>query len=184
MPVPAQTIRRPSGEQPPKGEWVSLIDIIFQLLIYFMVTMVMGTAQKRATERLSGQEMQAIPNLPAVPKLAEVPEKIEGLVFHVDIATKGRYAGQMVSYILDAKHPTIEDVEKDTLADKGPWPLSKGKRELQERVEDEIFKEGKPPALTIRAHRQVKFGDILDILAFCDVDSINQVSFRFTREEE
>ncbi len=176
-------LSRPTEEQTPKGEWVSLIDIIFQLLIYFMVTMAIGTAQKRAAERLAGQEMQAIPSLPSVPRLAEIPEKLEGFLFHVDIAQKGKYKGKMVGYILDEHVPTIEDAEKDTLFRHGPWLLPKAKKKLRDKIEEVIFLENIRPPLTIRANENVEFGDILDILEFCDRDSILLVSFRFTREE-
>lgn len=170
----------------PKAQLTSLTDIIFQLLIYFMVTMAMGTVQRRATISEEAKEAQALLELPKVSKLQETPDRFEGLLIHITIGKKGLLKNKWIGYILDEKVSTIDEAEKDTINfAHGPWELRIAKAKLQKRIEDEIFLSGgKKPQLTIRAAEQTEFGDILDILEFCDKDSITQVTFRLLRERE
>jgi len=150
-----------------------------------MVTMAMGTVQRRATTEAKEKEAQALLELPRVSKLAETSDQFEGYLIHITTAKKGPLKGQWIGYILDKEVSTIDDAEKDTLFHRhGPWPLKVAKQKLQKVIEDEIFiSGGKRPTLTIRAAEKAEFGDILDILEFCDKDSIAQVIFRFIKEE-
>ncbi|MGB9561916.1 MAG: ExbD/TolR family protein [bacterium] len=168
----------------PKASMTSLTDIIFQLLIYFLVTMAMGTVQRRATISAEAKEAQALLELPKVEKLQETTEKFQGFLIHITTGKKGPLKGKWIGYVLDEEVSTIDDAEKDTINfAHGPWELRIAKAKLQKRIEDAIFLSGgKKPQLTIRAAEKTEFGEILDILEFCDKDSITQVTFRFIKE--
>lgn len=166
-------------EQIPKAQWTSLIDIIFQLLIFFMVTMALGTLQEQAAAAVKGEEKKDLPKLPPVEKLATPQEISEGFLLHIDELNEKPFNGELGAYILDPECPSVDDARGDSLGRHGPYTLGKAKRELQKRIEDMIFRGEPPPRLEIRAHQKTPFGDILDIMEFCDADSIEVVGFRF-----
>jgi len=163
----------------PMAAWTSLIDIIFQLLIFFMVTLSLGTLQKQSTAAVKGEEKKDLPKLPPVEKLATPQDITTGFLFHIDEINEKPFNGDLGAYILDADYPTIEDVKADTFGKHGPFNLKKGKRELQRKIEEILFATGEPPRLELRAHKETPFGYILDIMEFCDADSIEVVGFRF-----
>ncbi len=163
----------------PKAQWTSLIDIIFQLLIFFMVTMALGTLQQQAAAAVKGEEKKELPKLPPVEKLATPQELTEGFLLHVDKIQKPPFNGKLGAYILDPQCPTVKDAEADSLHRHGPFTLAKAKRELQRRIEEKIFMGEPPPRLEIRAHKDTPFSFILDVMEFCDADSIEVVGFRF-----
>ena len=72
------------AEELPKAAWTSLIDIIFQLLIFFMVTMALGTMEQQANAAVAGAEKKNLPKLPAVEKLATPQEFSEGFLLHIN----------------------------------------------------------------------------------------------------
>lgn len=100
-------------------------------------------------------------------------------MLHVDKINEKPFNGKLGAYILDKDFPTMEDVKADTTHSHGPFELRKAKRILQKRIEDMIFMGEPPPRLEIRAHEDTPFGYILDIMEFCDADSIEVVGFRF-----
>ena len=165
----------------PKAEWTSLVDIIFQLLIFFMVTMALGTMLQQSAAQVVGQEKKDLPKLPAVEKLASVDWEVsEGYLLHIDRLQKPPFNGDLAAYILDPAVPTVKEAEAESSHAHGPFPLDKAKRILQRRIEEEIFMGNPPPHLEIRAHEDTPFGYILDIMEFCDRDSIEVVGFRFS----
>ncbi|RKZ35002.1 hypothetical protein DRQ33_00910 [bacterium] len=166
-------------EKLPKAEWTSLIDIIFQLLIFFMVTMALGTLQRQAQAAVKGAEKKNLPKLPPVEKLATPQDITTGYLLHINEINEKPFNGQLGAYILDPEFPTVEDAKKDTLGGHGPFALNVAKAKLQKKIEDEFFRTGEPPRLEIRAHQKTSFGYILDIMEFCDRDSIEVVGFRF-----
>ncbi len=163
----------------PKAQWTSLIDIIFQLLIFFMVTMALGTLQQQAAAAVKGQEKKNLPKLPSVEKLATAQELTEGFLLNVDKINEKPFNGTLGAYILDKDCPSIDDAQADSSHSHGPFELGKAKRLLQKKIEDIIFMGEPPPRLQIRAREDTPFGYILDIMEFCDADSIEVVSFRF-----
>ena len=167
------------AEELPKAAWTSLIDIIFQLLIFFMVTMALGTMEQQANAAVAGAEKKNLPKLPAVEKLATPQEFSEGFLLHINKVNEKPFNGKLGAYILDSDVKTIEDAKKDTTGKHGPFTLKKAKKILEKKIEDEFYTKGEPPRLEIRAHQDTPFGYILDIMEFCDRDSIEVVGFRF-----
>ncbi len=170
---------KPRKEELPKAQWTSLIDIIFQLLIFFMVSMALGTLQQQANAAVKGEEKKDLPKLPSVEKLATAQELTEGFLLHIDKITQKPFNGKLGAYILDTKFPSVDDAKADSTHSHGPFELGKAKRILQKKIEDIIFMGEPPPRLEIRAREDTPFGYILDIMEFCDADSIEIVSFRF-----
>ncbi|MBN1756246.1 biopolymer transporter ExbD [bacterium] len=166
-----------------RTEWTSLIDIIFQLLIYFMVTLALGTVTQKASAQVKGSEREDLPQLPTVSKLADVSPLLDSYLLHVDRAKQGKYRGELVGYILDAQYSSIKEAERDSLGEHGPWPLEQAKQILKKRVEDKIFLGEKPSQIELRIHEETKFGYILDIMDFCDKDSIETVVFHFSKKK-
>ncbi|MBN2542407.1 hypothetical protein JXI42_06030 [bacterium] len=169
-------------EEAPKTEWTSLIDIIFQLLIYFMVTLALGTVSQKASAQVKGMMKEDLPQLPEVGKLADVGPLIDGFLLHVDRAKTGRYKGELVGYILDEECQSLERAQKDSTQDRGPFRLDDAKRRLQRKVEDLIFLGERPKNIELRVHEETEFGFILDIMDFCDKDSIETVVFHFSKK--
>jgi len=167
-------------EEPlPKAEWTSLIDIIFQLLIFFMVTLALGTMEQQAQAAVKGEEKKDLPKLPPVEKLATPQDLKEGFLLHIDKIKEKPFNGKLGAYILDPECPTVDDAKKDTTRSHGPFTLKKAKLKLQKLIEDEYYRTGRPPHIEIRAHEETSFGYILDLMEFFDQDSIEVVGFRF-----
>lgn len=168
-----------SEEELPKAEWTSLIDIIFQLLIFFMVTMALGTLQEQAQAQVKGEEKKNLPKLPPVEKLATPQELKTGYLLHIDEIKEKPFNGKLGAYILDPNCPTVDEAKKDTTHSHGPFTLKKAKAKLQKLIEDEYYKTGEPPRVEIRAHEKTSYGYILDLMELFDQDSIEVVGFRF-----
>jgi len=169
-------------EELPKAQWTSLIDIIFQLLIFFMVTMALGTLLQQATAAVRGEERKDLPKLPPVEKLASVQDELsEGYLLHINKINEKPFNGKLGAYILDPDISTIRDAKADSTHSRGPFSLEDAKRKIQKKIEDDIFMGNPPPRLELRAHKDTPFGYILDIMEFCDRDSIEVVGFRFSK---
>ncbi len=168
-------------EEPlPEMEWTSLIDIIFQLLIFFMVTMSLGTMETRAIQRVKGKMEENLPALPEMEKLSEVENVPTGLLLHTEVEKEGKNAGKLVAYILDQMVPSIEEAKKDTLHTHGPWLLKEAKKRFKRRLDDIFYMGETMPTVEIRAHKDTDFGFILDVMNYASADSVEAVKFRLS----
>jgi len=154
------------AEELPKAAWTSLIDIIFQLLIFFMVTMAVGTMQQQANAAVAGAEKKNLPKLPPVEKLATPQEFSSGFLLHINKINEKPFNGELGAYILDSDVATVDDAKKDSTGKHGPYTLKKAKGILEKRIENIFFTTGEPPRLEIRAHKDTPFGYILGIMEF------------------
>lgn len=171
-----------SRDKAPTSELTSMVDIIFQLLIFFMVTLALGTVNQRATAAVKGEKKEDLPKLPPVERLGAPPEFTDGYLLHIDKKKKGRekkIKGDLIAYILDPDVPTPEDARKDSSGGHGPFSLDMGKRKLKKLIESRIALGEEPPPLEIRANEKTPYGYILDIMEFCNEDSIEVVNFHF-----
>lgn len=172
---------KPRVEELPTMPWTSMIDIIFQLLIFFMVTLALGTLQQQATAAVKGEMKKDLPKLPPVEKLADAEELKEGFLLHIDQLKEPPFNGGFGAYILDPECPNVDDAKKDPTRSRGPFTLDKAKLVLKQKIESVIFQGEEPPRLFIRAHKETSYGYILDIMTMCDQDSIEVVNFRFAK---
>jgi len=167
------------SEELPQSPKTSMIDIIFQLLIFFMVSLALGTMETQTADAVKGEEQKDIPALPPMEKISSPQELTTGFLLHVDKVKEKPFNGTLGVYILDPSAPTLEDAQKDSLKRHGPYDLKRGSAELQKRIEDVIYQTGVRPRLEIRADKETPFGYILEVMEFCDQDSIAVVGFRF-----
>lgn len=163
----------------PSAEMTSMIDIIFQLLIFFLVTLSLGTVQDRASSEVTGEMQEQLPQLPPVSKLSDTRTLTDGYLLHIDEDKDDKVDGDLIAWILDPDYPSLDDVQKDNTGEHGPFSLKDAGRRLRKKIEDRIYLGEDPPPLQVRAHEKTPYGFILEIMTFCNEDSIETVDFHF-----
>ncbi len=171
---------RKQSDPLPSMQMTSMIDIIFQLLIFFLVTLSMGTVQEQASSKVKGEQKVNLPELPPVEKLSDVPELTDGYMLWIEQDKNNKVDGDLAVYILDPIMNNIDDAQKDSSGQYGPFSLQQGSRNLKTKINDEIALGEAPPPLFIVAHAETPFGFVLDIMRFCNEDSIEAVNFSFS----
>lgn len=177
---------KPRGDSMPSADWTSMIDIIFQLLIFFMVTMALGTVQQQSTVAQEGEEQENLPELPGMTDLGEALAITEGtLLIHVADDEEDKVRGDLMVYLLTNDIPSIEEANKDSLGTAGPFSWDDAYGKLTKRMSDSrMF--GEPlPRVEMRATKNMPYGYVLDVMNLCYHDDeelrINQVFFRFAK---
>lgn len=177
---------KPRGDSIPSADWTSMIDIIFQLLIFFMVTMALGTVQQQAAAAQEGEEQENLPELPGMTDLGEALDITQGtLLLHVADDAEDEVSGDFVVYLLTNEIPTVEDAKKDTTHSAGPFSWETAYKKIADRMADSrMF--GEPlPRVEMRATKNLPYGSVLDVMNLCYHDDeelrINQVFFRFAK---
>jgi len=174
-------------EDVPSADWTSLIDIIFQLLIFFMVTLALGTVQQQAEAQMEGELDEELPELPGMSGLGEALSIAPGVILiHIAPDTEGLVAGDLVVYLLTNQFPNIEEAKKDTVErNSGPFSWEAAYRNLQRRLNFARDYHEPLPRIDMRAYAGTPYGHILDIMNLCYHDQpemrIDQVYFRFAR---
>lgn len=174
---------RRQEETLPSSQMTSMIDIIFQLLIFFLVTLAFGTIQTTTAADVPGEMREDVPQLPPMSQLAVTQPLTEGYVLHVDRNTEGLVRGDFVVFILTPEFPSVEDAIADTLRNHGPFTLEQGKREITSRISDKLYLTGEPAYLKMRAHEDLNYGFVLDMMSICNADSIEIVDFSLLHVE-
>ena len=168
----------------PSTEMTSMIDIIFQLLIFFLVTLALGSVQEKASAEIKGEMQEDLPQLPPVEKLSDPTAFTDGFLLQVIEDKEDDVDGKFALWILDPLYPSVLEAKADSSGTHGPYSLKRGFRTIRKRVEDKILLGEAPPPLSIRAHEETPYGYILEIMSFCNQDSIETVDFRFARVRE
>ncbi|MCD6501596.1 biopolymer transporter ExbD [bacterium] len=180
---------RKEKEAVPSADWTSLIDIIFQLLIFFMVTMAMGTVEKQASAQMEGEEDESLPELPGMSNLGEALDMGPGvIIIHVAPDDENKVQGDLMVYLLDNKFPTIDEADKDSLHSVGPFSWDVAYRNLKKQLKFARDFNEPLPRVEMRAYSGTPYGNVLDIMNLCYSDEpeqrIDQVYFRFARLKE
>lgn len=177
---------KPRGDSIPSADWTSMIDIIFQLLIFFMVTMALGTVQQQSSAVQEGEEQENLPDLPGMTDLGEALSISEGiLLIHVSDDADDQVKGDLAVYLLTNQIPTVDDAKKDSTRSAGPFSWEVAYAKLEKRMSDSrMF--GEPlPRVEMRATKNMPYGYVLDVMNLCYHDEeelrINQVFFRFAK---
>ncbi len=177
---------KPRGDSIPSADWTSMIDIIFQLLIFFMVTMALGTVQQQAAAAQQGEEQENLPELPGMTDLGEALDITQGtLLIHVADDEDNEVSGDLIVYFLTHEIPTVDDAKKDTTHTAGPFSWERAYDKFAKKMADHrMF--GEPlPTVEMRATKNLPYGSVLDVMNLCYHDDeelrINQVFFRFAK---
>jgi len=170
----------------PAADWTSLIDIIFQLLIFFMLTLALGTVQKQASSQMEGEEKADLPELPGMAELGEALDLTPGsILIHVDEDKDELVRGNIVVYLLNHEIPSIEEAKKDSSHSAGPFTWDEAYTKLEKKLEFAREYDEPLPRIEMRAFSGTPYGNVLDIMKLCyrddEDDRINQVYFRFAR---
>lgn len=174
------------AEEIPSPDWTSLIDIIFQLLIFFMVTLALGTVTKQASAQMEGELDENLPELPGMSNLGEALDIGPGVILiHVAPDVDEKVSGDIMVYLLDEKISNIEEAKKDSTRSAGPFSWDDAYKNLQRRLTF-IRDYNEPlPRVEMRAYTGTPYGLVLDIMNLCYHDvpemRIDQVYFRFAR---
>jgi biopolymer transport protein ExbD len=177
---------RKTKEPVPTPDWTSLIDIVFQLLIFFMVTLAMGTVEKQASSKMEGDENENLPELPGMSNLGEALDIAPDMILiHVANDEENKVAGDLVVYLLNKEFPSIEEVEKDSAHTAGPFSWDKAYKKIQKQLKFARDYDEPLPRVEMRAYTGTPYGNVLDIMNLCYHDEaekrIDQVYFRFAR---
>ncbi|RKZ31595.1 hypothetical protein DRQ36_01490 [bacterium] len=170
----------------PSANWTSLIDIIFQLLIFFMVTLALGTVERQARSQSEGKEKEDLPQMPGMVGLGEALDITPGSVLiHVAEDAEDEVKGNLVVYLLNHEIPSVKEAKEDSLHRAGPfsWDVAYSKLERQIRTARTNYEP--MPRVEMRAYEGTPYGKVLDIMKLCYHEEepmrINQVYFRFAR---
>jgi len=170
----------------PSADWTSLIDIIFQLLIFFMVTLALGTVEKQATSKMEGEEKEDLPELPGMAGLGEALDITPGtILLHVADDENDEVSGDLVVYMLTHDIQNLEEAKKDSSRSAGPFSWDEAYKRLAKKLEFSRKFNEDLPRVEMRATATTPYGNVLDIMKLCYHDEeelrINQVYFRFAR---
>ena len=173
-------------EQWPMASWTSLVDIIFQLLIFFMVTLALGTVQRQAAAQMKGEEKEDLPELPGMSNLGEALDITPGtILIHVADDKEDEVRGEFVVYLLNNEIKSIQDAKKDSTHSVGPFSWDEAYRKVGRKLEFARDFNEPLPLVEMRAGRNTPYGNVLDIMNLCYHDDpemrIDQVYFRFAR---
>jgi len=177
---------KPRGEPVPSADWTSLIDIIFQLLIFFMITLALGSVQEQASAAEEGEEQEDLPELPGMTDLGEALEITQNtLLIHVADDEDDMVKGNLVVYLLNHEIPTVEDARNDSSRTAGPFSWDYAFDKLQREMNSKRMFNEPLPRVEMRATKSTPYGYVLDVMNLCYHDEeelrINQVFFRFAR---
>lgn len=177
---------RKQTEDLPSADWTSLIDIIFQLLIFFMVTLALGTVQKQASAQMEGEMDENLPELPGMSNLGEALEIGPGvLLIHVAPDDEDKVSGDLMVYLLTNDIPNIEEAKKDSTRRAGPFSWDDAFKNVQRQLKFARDYSEPLPRVEMRAFTGTPYGNVLDIMNLCYHDEpkmrIDQVYFRFAR---
>ncbi|MFP4458750.1 MAG: ExbD/TolR family protein [Candidatus Zixiibacteriota bacterium] len=162
----------------PSSEMTSMIDIIFQLLIFFLVTLSLGTVQSQSTAEVVGEMKEDVPDLPPMKQLTESERKLtEGYILHIDEDKENQVRGDLVAWIFDPEFPSLAEAKKDSSGNHGPFSLDEAKKRIDELLGTHLMMKGEPTSLKMRAHEDTEYGFVLDIMGICNADSIKTVDF-------
>ena len=177
--------KRPAEEWP-EATWTSMIDIIFQLLIFFMVVLSVGTFEQQAYAQAEGEEQENLPEMPAMKNLGEAMEITPGsIVIHVDTDKEDKVPGDWIVYLLNDKIPTVDEAKKDSTHSAGPFSWDVAFKKIQTLINNKRFNYEELPRVDMRAVSKFQYGNVLDVMNLCYSDDeklrINQVYFRLAR---
>ena len=177
---------KPRGESVPSADWTSLIDIIFQLLIFFMITLALGSVQKQATAAQEGEQNEDLPELPGMTDLGEALDITPGiLLMHVADDKDSEVKGDLVVYLLSNEIPSLEEARKDSTHSAGPFSWDVAYKKLEKKLSFTRDFNEPLPRVEMRATKNCPYGYVLDVMNLCYHDDeelrINQVFFRFAR---
>ncbi|MCK5832196.1 biopolymer transporter ExbD [bacterium] len=177
---------RKQTEAVPSADWTSLIDIIFQLLIFFMVTLAMGTVEQQASAQMEGEMDESLPELPGMSNLGEALEIGPGVILiHAAYDEDNEVAGDIVTYLFTNEISNIEEAKKDSTHSAGPFSWDKAYKKLQKQLTFARDYNENLPRVEMRAFKGTPYGNVLDIMNLCYHDEpemrIDQVYFRFAR---
>ena len=173
-------------ESYPSADWTSLIDIIFQLLIFFMVTLALGSVQEQASAQQQGEEQADLPELPGMTDLGEALDITSNtLLIHVADDKDDKVRGDLVVYFLTSSYPSVDEAEKDSTHESGPFPWDVAYSKLEKMLSSKRMFNEPLPCVEMRATKSTPYGYVLDVMNMCYHDEeelrINQVFFRFAR---
>jgi len=173
----------------PTANWTSLIDIIFQLLIFFMVTLALGTVERQAHAESEGKEKEDLPQMPGMTGLGEALEvSPETILIHVAEDKEEEVRGDLVVYLLNYEIQSVKDAKEDTLHRAGPYSWNEAYKKLEKKVQFARDFNEPLPRIEMRAYEETPYGYVLDVMKLCYHDDelyrINQVYFRFAKLKE
>jgi len=179
-------MKKQQKEPMPAANWTSLIDIIFQLLIFFMVTLALGTIEQRANAESEGIEKEDLPQMPGMTHLGEAlnitPETI---LIHVAEDIDDEVKGDLVVYLLDYETQTIQEAKEDSSHRAGPFSWKKAYQKVAKKIQFAREYNEPLPRVEMRAYEGTPYGNVLDIMNLCyheeEAYRINQVYFRFAK---
>ncbi|GEM_PF-1450929 len=174
------------AEDIPSPDWTSLIDIIFQLLIFFMITLALGTVTQQASAQMEGELDENLPELPGMSNLGEALDIGPGVILiHVAPDEEDKVSGDIMVYLLNEEIPNVEEAEKDSTRKAGPFSWDVAYKNLQRQLTFARDYNEPLPRVEMRAYAGTPYGLVLDIMNLCYHDEpemrIDQVYFRFAR---
>ena len=173
-------------EPMPAANWTSLIDIIFQLLIFFMVALALGTVEQKTRADAEGVEKEDLPQMPGMTRLGEALDIVpETILIHVGEDVDDEVKGDLVVYLLDYETQTIKEAKEDTLHRVGPFSWEKAYQKIAKKLQFARDFNEPLPRVEMRAYEGTPYGNVLDIMNLCYHSEedlrINQVYFRFAK---
>ncbi len=168
----------------PSTEMTSMIDIIFQLLIFFLVTLSLGTVQQTSSSDVEGEKKEDLPILPLMAKLSDTSPVTEGFLLHIDEDKEDKVKGDIVCWILDPTYPTLKEARADSSRGHGPFNLEQCTKKVKRDMETWKMMEGTIPTFGFRAYKDTPFGFVLDLMFHCNQDSIEVVDFHLAIDKD
>jgi biopolymer transport protein ExbD len=164
-----------------------MIDIIFQLLIFFLVTLSMGTMEKQAATAAEGEQKENLPNLPGMKNLGEALDIQKGVILvHVDDDKDDKVPGDWIVYLLNNDIPSVEDAKKDSSHSAGPFTWETAIKKVDNELD--YARRNEPdniPRIELRAAYNFNYGYVLDLMKLCYHDEealrLNEVVFHLAR---
>lgn len=173
-------------EEWPEASWTSMIDIIFQLLIFFMVTLSLGKVEQRAHAATEGIKKEDIPELPGMKNLGDALDITPGtILIHVERDKKDEVPGEWIVFLLTSKIQTIKDARSDTARTAGPFSWDFAFKKISNELQFKRQYNEPLPRIEMRAESVFPYGNVLDVMKMCYHDEekqrINQVFFRLAK---